>query len=99
MKNPFVNAFLAALYIVGIVFIMFAFTSIKTLDNTPLLPIGMIGLFVLSAATMGFLFAYEPFRLYFEGEKKAAFVFFLKTLATFAVLVILYVGALLLVFR
>ncbi|TAJ14569.1 hypothetical protein EPO56_01845 [Patescibacteria group bacterium] len=97
--SPFVNASLAALYIVGIAFTMGAFTSVKSLENTLLIPIGVLGLFVLSALTMGFLFIFEPLRLYFDNKKKEAVTFFFKTLGTFAVLVILYLVSILVFLR
>ena len=96
MKNPFVNAGIAAAYIVGIVFVIQGFTSIVVLQKTLLIPIGMLGLFVLSAATMAFLFGYESFRLYFEGKHHDALSFFLKTILTFAILVTLFVSSILL---
>jgi hypothetical protein len=54
----------------------------------------MLGLFVLSAAVMGFLFFYEPFQLYFTDRKQEALQFFGKTVASFAC----FVTALLAVF-
>lgn len=88
--SPFVNAALAALYIVGIVFTMNAFTSFQSLEKTLLIPIGVLGLFVLSTATMCFLFGYEPLRLYFDNKQKEALVFFLKTLGSFAALLAVF---------
>lgn len=98
-QSPFVNATLTAAYIVGIAFTMGVFTSVKSLESTLLIPIGVLGLFVLSTATMGFLFVYEPLRLYFDNKRKEAVTFFFKTLGTFAVLVIVYLASVLLFLR
>lgn len=98
-QSPFINATLAAAYIVGIVFTMGAFTSLQSVENTLLIPIGVLGLFVLSTAIMGFLFAYEPLRLYFDNKRKEALSFFFKTLGTFAVLLIAYLASVLVFLR
>lgn len=81
--NPFVNATLAALYIAGVVSLISSFEGFEGPDNV-LMPMALLSLLVLSVAVMGFLFFYEPLRLYFENEKEKAVPFFLKTLATFA---------------
>jgi hypothetical protein len=44
----------------------------------------MLGLFVLSAALMGYLFLYEPFNLYMENRKQEAVLFFGRTVLFFA---------------
>jgi hypothetical protein len=89
-KKPLFHAAAAALYIVGIVYTIDAFTSISVLQKTLIIPMGMLGLFVLSAAIMGYLFAYEPFRLYFSDQKEAALRFFLQTVGIFACFVALF---------
>ena len=90
--NPYINAILAVLYIVGIVYVIQDFTSIVAIQKTLLIPIGMLGLFVLSAAVMAFLFMYKPFQLYFDGRQEDALRFFFKTLVSFACFVGLYLG-------
>jgi hypothetical protein len=50
----------------------------------------LLGLFVLSAAVMGFLFLYEPLCLYMENHKKEAVVFFAKIVGVFACFVALF---------
>ncbi|HEX9608717.1 MAG TPA: hypothetical protein VGA06_00690 [Candidatus Paceibacterota bacterium] len=94
-KTPFLNAFLAALYIVVIVLIMDTITSVAMPKETIVVPMAVLSLFVLSAAVMGFLFLYEPFSLYFEDKKPEALSFFLKTLGTFACFVALFLVILL----
>lgn len=89
ITNPFYNAVLASGYIVGIVYFIFAFVA---QPNTPdseqslLIPIAMLSLFVLSAAVMGYLFLYQPLVLYFENKRAEAAQFFLATVGAFAAL-------------
>jgi hypothetical protein len=49
------------------------------------IPIAMLSLFVFSAATMSYLFMYEPLQLFLEGKKKDAVNLFIKTLFVFAI--------------
>ena len=90
-KNPIVNAIAAAIYIVIIVFVMQTTTSITSLERTIFMPMVMIGLFVLSSALMGYLFVFEPFKLYMDGLKQEAVNYFLKTLGFFAGIVIVFI--------
>jgi hypothetical protein len=86
--TPITNAGLAFAYITFIVFAVQTFApGPDTPDKFPLTPIAVLSLFTLSAAVMGFLFLYEPLRLFMEGQKEKALPFFLKTLGTFAVFV------------
>ena len=93
-RNPFLNALLATLYIIGIVFVVDTLTSLAPVE-TILIPMAVLSLFVLSAAVMGFLFLAEPLNLYFEGHRLEAVSFFVKTLGTFACFVVVFVAALL----
>ena len=87
-KNPFYNALAAIVYIVVIVF---AINSVSDLETNiyPLslvTPILFLSLFTLSAAIMGYLFCYQPLRLYLDGKKEEAVKLFIKTVAIFAVI-------------
>lgn len=97
-KNPLLNAIAAACYIVAIVLGIFygtkAFGEVK---DTILIPMAMLSLFVLSAATMGFIFLYQPIQLYFDDKKKEAADLFLKTLGSFALITLLFFAALIIV--
>lgn len=98
MKKPFLHALYAALYIVIIVSIMFLVGSVMAdKEETLLIPMTMLSLFVLSAAIMGYLFLYEPLRLLLENKKQEAITFFGKTVGFFACFVILF-GIVVLVF-
>ena len=95
-KNPFYNALAAIIYIVVIVL------TINFIDETEtniglaqyIMPIMMLSLFTLSAAIMGYIFCYQPLRLYLDGKKEEGVKLFIKTVAIFALIpftiVILY---------
>lgn len=85
-KNPLLNALAATVYIVIVAAVMFYGTKTAGVKETIVIPIAMISLFTLSAAVMGYLFLYQPLRLYFDGEKKKAINLFLQTTAIFAVI-------------
>ena len=88
-KSPYLNALLAGLYIVGIVFLISTLAEPNTPDNeTLLVPMMMLSLFVLSAAVMGFLFVAEPLTLYLDGKREEAVKFFLTTVASFALITV-----------
>ena len=89
MKKPFIYALATALYIVIIVFVMNTVTSILP-EKTMLIPMAMLGLFVLSTAVMGFLFFSEPIYLYIENRKEEAIAFFGKMIGFFACFVAIF---------
>ena len=83
--NPFLNALAASAYIAVIVSIIFnAEKILGPAEDTVLIPMGMLSLFVLSAALMGYLFLYQPAMLFLEGKKKEGVDLFLTTVAVFA---------------
>mgnify|MGYP001491981020 CR=1 FL=1 len=88
-KNPYLNALFALIYIVVIVLgiTLVTETSINTGVGQYIVPIIMISLLTLSAAFMGYIFFFEPVKLYLDGKKKEAVSFFLKTIVTFAILI------------
>ena len=83
-KNPFVNALLAAAYIVVVAFVMFYGTDHSGQSPTVLIPIAVFSLFVLSAAVMAFVFFYQPIQMFLDGQKQQAVELTLKTIGTFA---------------
>ena len=83
-KNPFVNASLAVSYIIAVALIMYYGLRQAGPEDTVLVPIAVLSLFVLSAAMMGYLFFYQPVLLYLEGEKQQAVKLFVNTLLAFA---------------
>ena len=87
--NPVVNALSATLYIVLIVSVMDTLASSSGPEETILIPMTMLSLFVLSAAVMGLLFVYKPLQLYLDNRRQEAFHFFVKTIGTFACLTLI----------
>jgi hypothetical protein len=91
IKNPYINALVASLYITIVACVMFFGLQKFGPANSIVIPITVISLFTLSAAIMGYLFFFEPLQLYVEKQTKQAMIFFLKTIATFAGITILIV--------
>lgn len=89
MKKPFISALVAVIYIVVVVFVMNGITSILP-NKTILIPIAILGLFVLSTAVMGYLFLSEPFNLYMEYRRQEAINYFVKVSVIFAIFVIVF---------
>lgn len=81
--KPFINAILAEAYIVCLVLLM-NFGPKGPDENTIIIPIAMLSLFVLSAAIMGYLFLSRPLELFLDGKRGEAMSFFMQTVATFA---------------
>lgn len=91
-RNPFLNALAASGY-VALVGLFFSFVPRLFPEPTNSLPpaIGILTLFVFSAAIMGYIVIGMPLRMFLEGEKKEAVALFMKTLFAFAVLGIVLV--------
>ena len=84
-KNPIINALTGLLYIVFVVSLLYyAPKSVDKIESI-FIPIAMLSLFVFSAASMGYLFLYQPLQLFLEGEKKKSVDLFVKTLGVFAI--------------
>lgn len=90
MKKPIINAVLAALYIVVLVFAMTTFVDQPDKENSILAPITVISMLTLSVAVMGYLFFGQPVMLYIDGQKKDAVRFFLQTLLAFAAIALVF---------
>ncbi len=88
-NNPIVNALLAAAYIGALVGALSTFVDSSLEQTAPLLiPLLMISLVTLSAAVMGVIFFYQPFRMYFDGQKEQAVKLVAQTIGAFAAMVI-----------
>lgn len=95
-KNPFLNALAALGYIVGLVLAVFWGGPILGPEETVLIPMAMLSLFVFSAAAMGYIFLYQPVTMYLDGHKREALDLFLMTLAIFgSAIALLFVAQLL----
>ena len=91
-KNPFLNALAASGYIGLVVLIMNLASGIQVANDLWIAPIMMLSLLVLSVAVMGYIFFYEPFKMYLDGKKKEAVKLFLQTLGIFGgITIILFV--------
>jgi hypothetical protein len=84
-KNPILNALAGLLYIVVVVSLLFYSPLFLGKEESILIPVAVLSLFVFSAACMGYIFLYHPLMLFLDGEKKRSVNLFLKTLAAFAV--------------
>lgn len=94
-KNPIINAFGAAAYIILVVSVMtFVTTPLRNKPDTFLAPITMLFVLTLSVAVMAYLFFYQPLQLFIEGKKKEAVDFFVKTLGIFALITVVVLGLL-----
>jgi len=71
IKNPFYNALVAIIYIVVVVFALnlIADKKVNTDIAQYITPIMMLSMFTLSAAVIGYVFCYQPLRLYLDGKK------------------------------
>jgi hypothetical protein len=100
-KNPFYNAGAALLYIMGVVFaINFGSRwATEEANQNLLLPIGMLSLFVLSASVMGYVFLSQPIMMFLDGQRKEGISLFLKTVAVFAGITAIILGAGVFLFR
>ena len=82
IKNPFLNALVALVYIALVASVMWYGSEIKP-EPSVVGPIAILSLFTLSAAAMGYIFLYKPIELYFDGKKKAAIKLFFQTMLVF----------------
>ena len=91
-KNPIINALAAVLYISFVASIVFYVPNTFDQVHSIVVPIAFLSLFVFSAASMGYIFMYNPLQLILEGEKKKGIDLFIKTLGAFAVTVAVFVS-------
>ena len=86
-KNPYINALLAAAYIVFVVLLItYGPAYVRDKPDTVLAPMAMLSLLVFSVALMGYLFFLQPVQMFLEGQKHEAVELFTKTLGSFAVI-------------
>lgn len=90
-KNPYINALLASLYIVAVSsFLFFGQQITGPTEDTVFAPIAMLSLLVLSAATMAFLFFYQPLQRLVSGDVAGAASLSLKTIGAFALITLVF---------
>ena len=87
--NPFLNALAASAYVILVAFFIHHISSIRhDTPDTVLDSIGFLSLFVFSAATMAFLFFYQPFIRLLDDKRAEALSYLLKTLGIFGVITV-----------
>lgn len=98
MNNPYLNACAAFAYILGGATFMYMVPESYFDSIFPVFVISLIlSLLVLSVALMGFFFFYKPARLFLDGKHAEAVQFFLKTVSTFFILILVLLVVIVLV--
>ena len=93
-RNPYINALLAAAYIVFVVLLItYGPAYVRDKPDTILAPMAMLSLLVFSVALMGYLFFLQPVQMFLDGQKHEAVELFTKTLGAFAVITIIVIAA------
>lgn len=93
--NPFINAAAATLYIILVASFMYlGQTLFANTPDTIVAPIGMLSLFVLSAAVMAYLFLSRPVTMILGGQQREGVRLFLNTIAVFAAITIIILALL-----
>ena len=93
VKNAFINAAATALYIVTIAtFLSYAekIFGPDTAEKTPLIPMFMLSLLVMSAAITGFAVFGRPAMWYLDGKKKEALALLGATLGFLACITVVF---------
>lgn len=95
-KNPILNSLLATGYITLVsLFMNYVAKHPNQGQASFLAPVAFISTFTLSAAMMGIMFGYQPFKLYFDGKKKEAVSLLFKTVLSFAITTSILLGLIL----
>ncbi len=90
-KNPILNALAALVYIVLVSSAMYYGSNYAgQSDDSVFAPIAMISLFTLSTAVMGYIFLGKPLQLYLDDKKKEGVELFLRTMAIFGGLTVIF---------
>lgn len=91
-KSPILNALLGLLYIVLVVSFLYNASALMGEKDNIFMPIAFLSLFVFSAASMSYIFLYQPLQLFLEGKQKEAVALFLKTIGFFAISALILVS-------
>jgi hypothetical protein len=98
IRHAVVDALLTALYISFVATFMFYGSRIfGDGPETVLIPIGMLSLFVFSAAVTGSLVFGRPIMWYLDGKRKEAVTMLVYTLVSFFVIMVAVLAAYLLI--
>ena len=93
-RNPLLNAGAAAAYIGAVVLFINLMPGGPDGDDMVLIPLTMLSLLVLSVLMMAYCFFFQPLQMYLEGQKREAVSLFTKSIATFAAIVVVLLGTL-----
>ncbi len=96
IKRSFLNAFGVLAYVSAVASFMFHGKGLFPGEDNFLMPILMLLLLIVSAATTGFLVFGKPIMLYLDGAKKEAFSMLLATIGWLALFLLIVFVALLL---
>jgi hypothetical protein len=91
LKNPFLNATCAALYIVLIALFIRNIGTLAPGPDNIFAPMVALSLLTFSVALMGLLIIYPSMRLLISGEKEASLAFLVKTLSTLAGFILVFI--------
>ena len=72
IKRAFIDAIGTVVYIILVASFIFSLKVLALEEDTVIIPIAMLLLFVCSAAITGFLVLGKPVMLYIDGEKRGA---------------------------
>jgi len=87
--NPLLNALAASAYIGTVVLFLHFIESVRRdTPDTILDGLGVISLFVFSAAVMAFLFFYQPALRLIDNKRSEAVTYFLQTLGIFGLITV-----------
>jgi hypothetical protein len=89
IKRSFLNALATAIYISGLISLMFNAERLFGEVENMLVPIGMLMLFVLSASVTGGLVLGKPMFMYLNGQKAEGIKLFVYTIGWLAVLTVI----------
>jgi len=93
ITNPYKNAVYAVLYIVFIACTINTVSTYAKHGPSIMIPIILLSLLVLSAATMATLFFFEPLSMLIKGDSRGALSFIGRMLGTFFVFVVISVAS------
>jgi len=90
IRQALMNSLITAAYVILVaLFIYLASQGLFEQNNTVLIPIAMLMLFVFSAALTGFLIFGKPFMWYLNNKKKEALSLLFYTLGIFLAITVI----------
>ena len=90
ITRALIDSFGTAVYIVLVVSFIFSLRNFPKLEDTIIIPMAMLLLFVCSAAITGFLVFGKPVMLYIDGKKKEAIFLLGYTLGILVLITLIF---------